>query len=519
MKQTVIDRIDSLIDKWIEKGEEFKDDMLDADNEEEWSRLRTAFFEIEKYTCVSVNAANLCPSLKPVVEMGALVDDILGEDISFPARAELANASLGRGLDEIRDWIGLQSSHGENADPQHFAALTRNASEGNNIINNDLIATGFFDPKIHNVVLWDVNHPTNLDAWEFRQAAFWEKLGISQDNDSLRIIHHNMFSQSGSNESYNGEKLIPSDPQSYSDILNPILAKIDGNTRVLSLSWQSNECGMLLPMSKIVKEIRLQYGDQIHIHADSAQTLGVIPLDLDNTNVDSITASLHKWPCGPKMVGLLSCRESIRAANRFNPGIWGYDEYIKTPADYTFEADTGKIDTSSKRFGYLGQQNDATLVSAWMTALFHNGKLHPNVTPAKIAARIDYLGSRVKDALYRRLGSVFPDFTEAPYKYILTPTTNDTYRSSIFLFKVPVDSKGREISAGDVMINVYNDFEKYPSFAIANLKVNGHNVVRIAPTIFNGVDEIEKVVNKTVDVMINMLKGELPNHKHLRSYA
>ncbi|MDY6972889.1 MAG: hypothetical protein SV775_11225 [Thermodesulfobacteriota bacterium] len=77
----------------------------------------------------------------------------------------------------------------------------------------------------------------------------------------------------------------------------------------------------------------------------------------------------------------------------------------------------------------------------------------------------------------------------------------------------------KEISPGDVMTNVYNDFKKYPSFAIANLKVNGHKVVRIAPTIFNGVDEIENVVNKTVDVMINMLKGEIPNRKHLCSYA
>ena len=57
-----------------------------------------------------------------------------------------------------------------------------------------------------------------------------------------------------------------------------------------------------------------------------------------------------------------------------------------------------------------------------------------------------------------------------------TPTTNDAVRSSVFLFRVPDG-----VSAGDVVKNVY---EKH-QMAIANLRVPGHDLVRISPTLCN----------------------------------
>lgn len=513
MKNRALHRIRDQIERWEQEGHKrFKDDLLEPSNEKEWDRLCYHYFEREKYTSISVNAANLCPSLKQVGEMTAFVQEILDADISFSVRRELAQASLGNeyGLGAIKEWLGLDTS--PNCKPEHLVALLRNTTEGNNFINNGLVASGFFNPQKNNVIVWDVNHPTNLDAWYYRQATqAWSKNSIV----SLKL---KMFSQSVT-DAERASGWIPSDPQREDDIIKPLKNLLhnpdqDDQTRVVSLSWQSNECGMLLPMKRIVSEVRSVNKD-IHIHADCAQTFGVLDLQLDKTGVDSITGSFHKWPCGPKMVGIIYMNEETGAAKRFVPGIWGYDEYIQTPLNYGYDPEEGIIDSNTKRFSYLGQQNDATLVSTWVTALFHSGKLHPNVSPLKIQNRIRYLGDQLKEALYENLPRVFPDFKEKPFEVILTPTTMDDLRTSIFLFKLPKDKEGKELSAGAVVNHLYI----HHRYAIANLKVNGHNVIRISPTIFNSSAEVRDVVVKTVDIMEQMIGGKLSNHTDLNTYA
>ena len=495
-----LSEIKSAIERWRDEGLKFSSDALPADNNEQWDRLVNHYFDRDKYTCISVNAANLCPSLKPVRETVALVQDMLARDISFPMRGELAQASLGFGLDAMKTWFGLQR---ERYQADYLMALVANSTQGNNFINNGLVTSGFFDPNTDNVVVWDVNHPTNYQAWEYRRnTQGWSK-------DSVRIVRTKMFANSVTDdESRHG--VMPSDPAHEDEIVKALLAMVDKNTKVVTLSWQSNECGMLLPMERIVFELR-KINKEMHIHADSAQTLGVLDLKLGSLDVDSITGSFHKWPCGPKMVGVLYMNNRTGAAERFTPSIWGYDEHIMTPEDYGFKAATGTIDPNTKRFSYLGQQNDATLVSTWITALFHTGAFHPNVTPEKTEARIHYLGTRAKEALYKHLPAIYPDFKpEQAYKWISTPTTNDSLRSSVFLFRAPDG-----IQAGDVVKNVYERHQK----AIANLHVLGHDLVRISPTFCNTPQDVDDVVMAIVDVIAAMKKGALANNTVNRAYA
>jgi len=365
------------------------------------------------------------------------------------------------------------------------------------------VTSGFLDPQKDNIVVWDVNHPTNYDAWMYRKATQgWGK-------DSIRTLQTKMFSQSVTDTELQ-QGMLPSDPKNEDDIIAALKSLVTPQTKLVTLSWQSNECGMLLPMERIVQELRAINKD-IFIHADSAQTFGVLDLQLGKVDVDSITGSFHKWPCGPKMVGIIYMNNKRGAAEKFTPSIWGYDEHINTPVDYGFSAEEGKIDPNAKRFSYLGQQNDATLVSTWMAALFHTGHFHPGVTPAKIEARIHYLGDQAKNALYQLLPKIFPDFTpKEAYKWIATPTTNDGLRSSVFLFKVPDG-----IQAGDVMKHVYEQHQ----FAIANLKVKGHNLLRIAPTFCNTSGDVHDVVAAIVDVIQAMRNKKLANNTHMRSYA
>ena len=485
---------------WEKEGKAFGRDKLAPDAEREWNRLVRAYFKREGMTSISVNAANLCPSLKHVDQMVSMVQDMLARDISFPMRAELAEAALGLGLDSMKSWLGLGPADGR---ADHLFALTANTTEGNNFINNGLVSSGFFDPQKDNVVAWDVNHPTNLDAWYYRKATQGWAEG------SVRTLKTKMFANTVTDEERR-MGTIPSDPKNADEIIAALKRVVDKRTKVVTLSWQSNECGMLLPMARIVEELRAVNKD-MHIHADSAQTFGVLDMRLDKTGVDSIAGSFHKWPCGPKMVGIIYMNPKTKAAERFTPSIWGYDEHIMTPVDNGYPAESGTIDPNAKRFSYLGQQNDATLVAAWIAALFQTGRLHPNVTPAKIEKRIHHLGSLTKQALFRHLPKIFPDFREdAAYRHISTPTANDALRSSVFLFKPP---KG--IRAGDVMKNVY---ERH-GFAIANLTVLGHELVRVSPTFCNESGDIEGVVEAVVDVIKAMQKGMLANNTHNQAYV
>lgn len=497
---SALERIKTAIEQWRKDGKQFASDALAPGDNAQWDRLVRHYFDRDAYTSVSVNAANLCPSMKPVSAMVELVQKLLGQDISFPMRGELADASLVHGLGAVKDWFGLG---GIKTPADFLLALVANSTEGNNFINNGLVTSGFFDPQKDNVVVWDVNHPTNYDAWFYRKATQgWGK-------DSVRVVGTKMFARKVTDEERKAG-VMPSDPASADDILDALRQVVDANTKIVTLSWQSNECGMLLPMKRIVDELRAINKD-VYIHADSAQTFGVLDLRLDEVGVDSISGSFHKWPCGPKMVGILYMNNRTGAAEKFTPSIWGYDEHINTPADYGFPAESGKIDPNAKRFSYLGQQNDATLVATWMAALFHTGRFHPGVTPARIEARIHALGGVVKQALYKHLPKVFPDFTEkTAHQWIATPTTNDALRSSVFLFKVP-----EGMSAGDVMKHVYDKHK----FAIANLKVKGHELVRVSPTFCNTAADVEGVVAAVVDVVKAMQTGKLASNVHDRAYA
>lgn len=492
--------IKAYIDKCSAEGRKFSSDKLAPDSNEQWDRLVNNYFDRDRYTCVSVNSANLCPSMRPVQEMVDLVQDMLARDISFPMRGELAEASLGYGLEAMQKWFGLEK---ERYQADYLMALVSNSTQGNNFINNGLVTSGFFDPQKDNVVVWDVNHPTNYQAWEYRKATQGWAEG------SVRTVRTKMFSNTVSGDE-SGRGVMPSDPLNEDEIVRAVLSMVDGNTKVVTLSWQSNECGMLLPMERIVHELR-KVNKNMHIHADSAQTFGVLDLKLDSLGVDSIAGSFHKWPCGPKMVGVLYMNNKTGAAERFTPSEWGYDEHIMTPEDYGFKAATGRIDPNAKRFSYLGQQNDATLVSTWITALFHTGSFHPNINPERIEKRIHYLGGRAKEALFRYLPEIYPDFkSKEAYRWISTPTTNDRLRSSVFLFRTPDG-----IRAGDVVKNVYEQH----SIAIANLHVLGHDLVRISPTFCNTVQDVEDAVRATVDVIKAMGRGKLANNTVTRAYA
>ena len=76
---------------------------------------------------------------------------------------------------------------------------------------------------------------------------------------------------------------------------------ITNNTIVISIIHANNEVGTIEPISKI-GEIAQSKG--VYFHTDAVQTVGKIPVRIEQLKVDLLTMSAHKF-YGPKGTGVL----------------------------------------------------------------------------------------------------------------------------------------------------------------------------------------------------------------------
>ncbi len=101
-------------------------------------------------------------------------------------------------------------------------------------------------------------------------------------------------------------------------IVNPSDVKkaITKKTILISIMHANNECGTIEPVAEIGKIAREA---EIYFHTDAVQTVGHIPLDVNNLKVDLLSISAHKL-CGPKGVGALYIRKGTRISSFMHGG-------------------------------------------------------------------------------------------------------------------------------------------------------------------------------------------------------
>ncbi|MCS4149278.1 cysteine desulfurase family protein [Salinibacter ruber] len=88
--------------------------------------------------------------------------------------------------------------------------------------------------------------------------------------------------------------------------LGDLRSAIREDTTLVSIMMANNEVGTIAPIQEI-GAIAREHGAKFH--TDAAQCLGHIPIDVDEMNIDLMSASAHKC-YGPKGIGMLYCRRS-----------------------------------------------------------------------------------------------------------------------------------------------------------------------------------------------------------------
>jgi len=304
-----------------------------APDEAYWRAVRARF--VLPRDLAHLNAANLCPTSLPQLEALERNTRRLDGDPSSATRAV-----MGRGREESRrlvaEFLGVSAEE---------IVLARNTSEANNLVSSGLqLGPG------DEVVVFGDNHPSNHAAW--RQKA--ERFGFA-----VSIVAHRS----------------PHPGTAY--YLDAFRAALTPRTRLLAFTHVTNTVGDLLPAEELCALAR---GRGIMSLIDGAQTFGALDVRLDRIRPDFYTGSAHKWPCGPKEIGLLYVNREVH--DRLYPSV--------------VSLYPGAVGISQKMEA-MGQRDEAALASLGEAVRFQSA-----IGRAQIEAR----GRELTDALARGLRAV-----------------------------------------------------------------------------------------------------------------
>lgn len=126
--------------------------------------------------------------------------------------------------------------------------------------------------------------------------------------------------------------------------LDELKKAIREDTILISIMFANNEIGTIEPIKEI-GEIAHKHG--VLFHTDAVQAYGHVPINVDELNIDMLSASAHKVN-GPKGVGILYIRSTVkigsfihgggqergrRAGTHNTPGIVGFAKATEIAAD------------------------------------------------------------------------------------------------------------------------------------------------------------------------------------------
>ena len=253
-----------------------------------------------------LNAANLCPASRPVLEALKRESDSVDEDPSAQNRARLSGEK-----ENLRKMLAAFLR----VTPEEIV-ITRNTSEANNMVSSGVeLKAG------DEVVVFADNHPSNLTAWNEKAKRFgFTVITVPQKNPHPGMEHY---------------------IDAYTKAITP-------RTKLISFTHLSSSVGDLFPAKELCALARER---GILSLVDGAQSFGLLDVNLTDISPDFYTGSAHKWPCGARECGVLYI--NTRAHKQIWPSI--------------YSAYPGAVGIS-RTFESFGQRDEATMI-AFRTAL------------------------------------------------------------------------------------------------------------------------------------------------------
>lgn len=304
----------------------------DPGDERYWHAVRSQF--LLRDNLALMNAANLCPSPYPVMESVFKYTRDLDYDASFHNRTKYR---------EIRENTREKMARLLGAHPDEIA-LVRNTSEANNAIS-----TGFHLGAGDEVLLSDLNHPSNRHAWQVKARRFGFKINYVS---------------------------VPVIPGGEDEIIDAFNRAYTPATKVMSFTHVSNTTGLTMPARDLCAAARSR---GVFSLVDGAQSFGALEIDLADMGCDAYSGSAHKWFMGPKEVGVLYVRKDSQDA------VW--------PAIVS-AGWRDEVEESARKYEVLGQRDDAAL-----TATGRGVEFHEKIGPARVEARMRQVATAIKEGL------------------------------------------------------------------------------------------------------------------------
>ena len=252
------------------------------DSEAYWSLVKRQFPLSDDL--IYLNAANVCPASRPVLDRHAEFMRDFQSNPSFQNRAKY-EAMRERLRDKLAGMLRVTSDE---------IAITRNTSEGTNVV-----VKGVDLKPGDEVLITDHNHPSNNDSWKVRA----QREGFTVSSLTVRVP-----------------------AASREELISQIEKAVTPRTRVIAVTHVTSTTGIMYPAREIA-EIARRRG--IWMHLDGAQSFAALDVNLKEIGCDSYSASAHKWLMGPLEAGVLFVRsERI-------PSVWpsivtaGWTDHLK----------------------------------------------------------------------------------------------------------------------------------------------------------------------------------------------
>ena len=279
-----------------------------GEGERFWQAVREQF--VMPPDLAVLNAANLCPSSRPVLDALYAATGDIDRDPSMTNREKLGPAKEAT-RKKVADFLRVSPDE---------IILTRNTSESNNLVSSGL------DLKAGDeVVIFSDNHPSNHQAWREKARRFGYTITVVDAVSPHPGAEH------------------------YVAAFGKAMT---ARTRVVAFTHLTSTVGDMLPAAELC---RLARERNVLTLVDGAQTAGFLDVDLAAMQPDFYTASGHKWPCGPKEAGILFVNRRVQ--ERLWPSL-----YSAYPGAVGF----------SRTFEGFGQRDDGALVGLGAAIDFQN---------------------------------------------------------------------------------------------------------------------------------------------------